>query len=106
MEGLSPERMRRFFLKTEHGYQVAKRIREMCVFARHDLTKDPPFARMDMISCRNVLIYLTPILQRKVLDFIHYALKPKGLFDPGQIRKPQRGRESVFAGVPQDQYLF
>jgi two-component system CheB/CheR fusion protein len=78
VEGVSPERLRRFFVKMEGGYQVAKAIREMCIFARHDLTRDPPFARMDLISCRNVLIYLTPGLQRKVLSFLHYALKPNG----------------------------
>ena len=65
MEGVSPERLRRFFVKIDRGYQVAKRIREMCVFARHDLTRDPPFAQMHIISCQNVLIYLTPVLQRK-----------------------------------------
>ena len=78
VEGLSAERLRRFFVKMEGGYQVSKAIREMCVFARHDLTHDPPFSRMDLISCRNVLIYLTPALQRRVLGFFHYALKPSG----------------------------
>ncbi|HXW13382.1 MAG TPA: chemotaxis protein CheB [Terriglobia bacterium] len=88
MEGVSPERLRRYFVKTERGYQVAKRIREMCIFARHDLTKDPPFARMDMISCQNVLIYLTQVLQRRVLNFIHYALKPAGLLILGKSESP------------------
>lgn len=82
--GLSSERLKRFFVKTEGGYQVVKPIREMCVFARHDLTKDPPFSRMDLISCRNVLIYLQPTLQRKVLDFLHYALKPSGFLILGK----------------------
>ncbi|MEJ2008408.1 MAG: PAS domain S-box protein, partial [Acidobacteriota bacterium] len=66
------------------GDQVIKPIREMCVFARHNLTQDPPFSRMDLISCRNVLIYLQPILQRKVLDFLHYALKPTGFLILGK----------------------
>jgi two-component system, chemotaxis family, CheB/CheR fusion protein len=83
-EGMSPERLRRFFVKAEGGHQVAKPIREMCVFARHDLTRDPPFSRMDLISCRNVLIYLTPVLQKKVLEFFHYALKPGGFLVLGK----------------------
>ena len=88
MEGVSGERLRRFFVKIGRGYQVARRVREMCVFARHDLTRDPPFARMDMISCRNVLIYLTPVLQKKVLEFIHYALQPTGFLILGKPESP------------------
>lgn len=83
-EAVSPERLRRYFVKMEGGYQVAKSIRETCVFARHDLIKDPPFSRMDLISCRNVLIYLTPVLQKKVLEFFHYALRPTGFLILGK----------------------
>ena len=54
---VSAERLRRFFVKTEKGYQVAKRVRDLCIFARQNLCHDPPFSRMDLISCRNVLIY-------------------------------------------------
>ncbi len=75
---VSPERLRRFFGKADGHYQVSKTIREMCVFARHDLTTDPPFSRMDLISCRNVLIYLEPRLQDRVLTTLHYALNPSG----------------------------
>lgn len=82
--GLSAKRLNRFFVKMGGGYQVSKSIRDLCVFARHDLTKDPPFSRMDLISCRNVLIYLEPRLQRKVLYFIHYALKPNGILILGK----------------------
>ncbi len=81
---LSAERLRRFFVKREGGHQVVKPIREMCVFARHDLTRDPPFSRMDLISCRNVLIYLAPAMQKKVLGFFHYALKPAGFLILGK----------------------
>lgn len=84
VEAVSAGHLRRFFLKVESGYQVAKSIREMCVFARHDLTRDPPFSRMDLISCRNVLIYLTPVLQRRVLGFFHYALKATGFLILGK----------------------
>ncbi|MEO8853282.1 MAG: chemotaxis protein CheB, partial [Ginsengibacter sp.] len=65
MEGLSEGRIRDFFTKTNGNYQVKKIIRDMCVFARHNFLKDPPFAKLDMISCRNVLIYLEPFLQKK-----------------------------------------
>jgi two-component system CheB/CheR fusion protein len=75
---VSPERLRRFFVKTTRGYQVNKAIRDACVFARQDLVKDPPFSRLDLISCRNLLIYMGPVLQRKVLPIFHYALKPTG----------------------------
>jgi two-component system CheB/CheR fusion protein len=77
-EDVSPERLRRFFVESDHGYQVSKAIRDMCVFARQNLIKDPPFSKMDIISCRNVLIYMKPVLQRKVLSIFHYALKPAG----------------------------
>src|SRR6266513_416521 len=75
---LSREQLRRFFTKIEGGYQIIKEVRELCVFARHDVTRDPPFSRMDLISCRNLLIYFTTPLQRKVLGYFHYALKPTG----------------------------
>ncbi|MBI2821207.1 MAG: PAS domain-containing protein [Acidobacteria bacterium] len=75
---VSRERLERFFVKTKNGYTVSKRIREMCVFAKQDLIKDPPFSRLDLISCRNVLIYLGSPLQRKALSIFYYALKPGG----------------------------
>ncbi|MCL4501902.1 MAG: PAS domain-containing protein, partial [Deltaproteobacteria bacterium] len=73
---VSPERLRRFFVKAPGGYQVSKNIRAMCVFARQNLIKDPPFSRLDLISCRNVLIYFGPVLQKKVIPIFHFALKP------------------------------
>jgi two-component system, chemotaxis family, CheB/CheR fusion protein len=73
---LSEVRLRRFFHRTEGGYQISKTIRDMCVFARQNVFSDPPFSRMDLISCRNVLIYLSPVLQKKVIPILHYALKP------------------------------
>jgi two-component system CheB/CheR fusion protein len=75
---VSPRRLAQFFTKTERGYQIAKIVREVCVFARHNVAQDPPFSRMDLISCCNVLIYLGAVLQRKVLSILHYALKPTG----------------------------
>ena len=73
---ISPERLQQFFTKSDGGYQVTKVLRDMCVFARQDLTRDPPFSRLDLICCRNVLIYMDSPLQRKLLSMFHYALKP------------------------------
>ena len=75
---VSEERLRRYFIKVDRGYQVSKRIRDLCVFARQNLASDPPFSHMDFVSCRNVLIYLTSPLQRQVLNTFHYALDPTG----------------------------
>jgi two-component system, chemotaxis family, CheB/CheR fusion protein len=75
---VSKERLRRFFSKVEPGYQVNKQIRDLCVFARQNVLRDPPFSRLDLISCRNVLIYFESVAQRKLIPFFHYALKPRG----------------------------
>jgi len=77
-EDVSPERLRRFFVEEEGGYRVIKSLRESVVFARQNMISDPPFSRMDLISCRNLLIYLEPSLQQKAMPTFHYALKPDG----------------------------
>lgn len=73
-----PERLERFFVRQDHGYRVSKDIREMCIFSTHNLIKDPPFSRLDLIVCRNVLIYLEADLQRYVNGLFHYALHRGG----------------------------
>jgi two-component system CheB/CheR fusion protein len=78
ISGVSPARLERFFVKRNRIYQVSQAIRDLCVFARQDVTRDPPFSKMDLISCCNVLIYLGPVLQKKALSTFHYALKPNG----------------------------
>ncbi|MBD1915245.1 MULTISPECIES: chemotaxis protein CheB [Cyanophyceae] len=75
---VSPERLQRFFVPTDGGYQVNKVVRELCIFACQNLSADPPFSRLDLISCRNVLIYFGAALQNKVLPMFHYGLKPDG----------------------------
>ncbi|WP_221066071.1 CheR family methyltransferase [Methylomagnum ishizawai] len=75
---VSPERLRRFFTKSDSGYQVSKPVRDLCIFARQNVFKDPPFSNLDLISCRNVLIYFGQELQKKVLPMFHYALNPNG----------------------------
>lgn len=75
---VSEVRLRRFFHKAPGGFRISKGIRDMCVFARQNVFSDPPFSRMDLISCRNVLIYLSPVLQKRVIPIFHYALKTGG----------------------------
>ncbi|HVQ41812.1 MAG TPA: CheR family methyltransferase, partial [Vicinamibacterales bacterium] len=75
---VSPERLRRFFTKDEHTYRIQKAVRELCVFARQNVTVDPPFSRVDLITCRNVLIYMSSPLQERLLPTFHFALSPGG----------------------------
>jgi two-component system, chemotaxis family, CheB/CheR fusion protein len=76
---VSPERLNRFFIQVEHGYQVAKPIRDMVIFAPQNLIMDPPFTKMDFVSCRNLLIYLSAELQKRLLPLFHYSLNPGGI---------------------------
>jgi two-component system CheB/CheR fusion protein len=76
---VSPERLERFFVKEDNHYRVRKEIRETVVFAIQNLIKDPPFTKLDLLSCRNLLIYLDSTLQRQLLPLFHYALNPGGL---------------------------
>ncbi|WP_338421991.1 CheR family methyltransferase [Nostoc flagelliforme] len=79
MVEVSPESRRRFFNALEGGgYQISKAVRELCVFARQDLGSDPPFSNLDLVSCRNVLIYLGETLQKRILPIFHYSLNPTG----------------------------
>jgi two-component system CheB/CheR fusion protein len=81
---VSSERLRLYFTRIDGGYRVSKMIRDVCVFARQDLTKDPPFSHLDLIMCRNVLIYMDTVLQKKLLSVFHYALNPGGFLMLGQ----------------------
>ena len=118
LENVSDERLLQFFTKIDGTYQVKKIIRDMCVFASHNFLKDPPFARIDLISCRNVLIYMEPFLQKKAFSIFHYALNEKGvlllgksettgasseLFEPfGKKDKLYTKKEAIssFQGIP------
>jgi len=75
---VSSERLRRFFVKVAGGYQISKNLRDMCVFARQNLIQDPPFSKLDLISCRNVLIYLQSALQKRLIPMFHVSLNPAG----------------------------
>lgn len=106
---VSPERLRRFFVKVNGTYQISRSIRDICVFARQDFTRDPPFSRLDLISCRNVLIYLGPVLQMRAMRFFHYGLKPTGFLVLGHSESigaatdlfaPIEGKEKIFSKKP------
>jgi two-component system CheB/CheR fusion protein len=71
VKGVNKVRLKRFFTQVEGGYRIKKEIREMCLFSRHDVTIDPPFAKLDLVSCRNVLIYFSSILQKRVIPLFH-----------------------------------
>ena len=78
LQNVSTAHLDRYFVRTDGLYQVNKSVREACIFATHDLLKDPPFSRMDIITCQNVLIYIEPNPQRKILQAFHYSLNPSG----------------------------
>ncbi|GCE11607.1 chemotaxis protein CheB [Tengunoibacter tsumagoiensis] len=108
LQDVSSERLQRFFLPLDRSgerYQVNASIREQCVFARHNLAYDPPFSRLDLLSCRNVLIYLMPSAQEKVLQTLHYALKPHGFLVLGASESvgPDSG---LFTRVEPHQKIF
>jgi two-component system CheB/CheR fusion protein len=84
VQNISEDRLSRYFKKSDGEYHICKPIRDMVVFAVHNFLKDPPFAKMDLISCRNVLIYLDAFLQKKALSTFHYALNESGVLVLGK----------------------
>ena len=78
-DDVNAARLERFFSKVDSTYRVKKGVREMLVFAPHDIIKDPPFTKLDLICCRNLLIYMDSVLQKKLLPLFHYSLKPQGI---------------------------
>jgi len=103
---VSEVRLRRFFHKVTGGYQISKSIRDMCVFARQNVFSDPPFSRMDLISCRNVLIYLSPVLQKKVIPIFHYALKPNGFLLVGSTEGLLGAGADIFTLVERKSKIY
>ena len=104
-QDVSPERLQRFFTEVDGGYQVIKAIRDMCVFARHDVTRDPPFSRMDLISCRNMLIYLEPRMQQRVMAIFHYALLTSGFLLLGASETASASQD-LFAPVDKKHRIY
>jgi two-component system CheB/CheR fusion protein len=78
MVGVSEEQRRRYFTKVEAGFRISKSVRDLCVFVRHDLARDPPFSRLDLMSCRNVLIYFDQPLQKRLIPTFHHSLNEPG----------------------------
>ncbi len=105
LDGLSADRLQQYFTKLDGSYTVNKSIREMCVFADHNLLKDPPFSRMDLISCRNVLIYLEPVLQTKAIQTFHYSLNPKGYLMLGKSEALGSSAE-LFSAVNSQEKIY
>jgi two-component system, chemotaxis family, CheB/CheR fusion protein len=97
VDEVSPERLQRHFTNQDGHYQVSKAVRDLCVFARHDLTRDPPFSRLDLVSCRNLLIYLDQSLQQQIIPVFHYSLNPDGFLILGLSETI--GRSSQFFRV-------
>ena len=104
-QDISPERLRRFFVEEEGGYRVTKALREQVVFARQNVMSDPPFSRMDLVTCRNLLIYLEPELQKKIFPAFHYALKPGGFLFLGASESIGQFTE-LFAPADKKQKIF
>ncbi|MEJ6487489.1 CheR family methyltransferase [Nostoc punctiforme UO1] len=99
MEGVSPERKSRFFVpQAEGGYQISSTIREFCVFAHHNLCDDPPFSNLDLISCRNLLIYLSDSLQERIMALFHYSLNLTGCLVLGTAESV-KAASNLFAPV-------
>lgn len=88
MSEVTPGRLQRFFIKQDDGYHVLPELRKMIVFARHNIIKDAPFTRLDMVTCRNLLIYLQPLVQKKVLSLFHFGLKTGGVLFLGPSESP------------------
>ena len=102
---VSHQRRRRYFVRAQNGYQISKSIRELCIFAKQNIAKDPPFSGLDLISCRNLLIYLGPTLQKRVMPVFHYAPKPKGFLVLGGSESIT-GFENLFAAVDEKRRIF
>jgi two-component system CheB/CheR fusion protein len=103
---VAPDLLERYFARTEAGgYQISKAVRDLCVFARHDVTRDPPFPSLDLVSCRNVLIYLSAGLQRAVIPSLHYGLRPEGYLVLGRSESIG-GFADLFETVDKKQKIF
>ncbi|MCS6289073.1 MAG: PAS domain-containing protein [Nitrospira sp.] len=102
---MTPERLQRFFTKEDSSYRVKKEIRDMVVFATHNVLTDAPFTKLDLLSCRNLLIYLEAKAQQKLLPLFHYALKPDGILFLGSS-ETIGGYERLFAVIDRKWRLF
>ncbi len=102
---VSIERLSRFFTRVDSGYRITPAIRESCIFARHDLIRDPPFSQLDLVSCRNVLIYMGAAAQQRILPALHYSLKPDGILILGSA-ETVGARSDLFQEIEGGEKIF
>jgi two-component system CheB/CheR fusion protein len=102
---VSPERLQRFFVHEAGTYRLVKELRDMCIFSAHSVIRDPPFSRLDLISCRNLLIYLKPSLQGQIIPLFHYSLRPGGYLFLGLSENVSRYSE-LFVSLDKKNRLF
>lgn len=105
LDAVSPERRERFFTYQDGSYMVRKEVRDICVFSPHSVIRDPPFSRLDLISCRNLLIYFGPEVQNQVIPTFHYALRPEGYLFLGTSENISQFSE-LFTPLDKKQRLF
>lgn len=105
MTGVSPDRLSRFFLREGKTYRLTKEVRDMCIFSPHSVLRDPPFSRLDLISCRNLMIYLKADLQAQIIRIFHYALRADGLLFLGLSETTMRHGD-LFAPIDKQHRLY
>jgi two-component system, chemotaxis family, CheB/CheR fusion protein len=103
---VGPQRLRRFFHKSDGGYQISKAIRDLCIFSTQNIFSDPPFSRMDLVSCRNVMIYLGQSLQKRVIPIFHYALNPSGFLMIGNTEGLLGAGSELFEMADKKQKIY
>ncbi|MFZ0034735.1 MAG: chemotaxis protein CheB [Sedimentisphaerales bacterium] len=104
-DDFTPERLKRFFTKTDDSYKVSKLLREMCIFSKQNVFSDPSFSNVDLISCRNLIIYFQPVLQKEVFRKFHYALRPGGFLLLGNAESAG-GCSNLFKTLDRKQRIF
>jgi two-component system CheB/CheR fusion protein len=102
---VSPERLSRFFVKEADGYRVRRELREMVLFATHNIITDPPFSHLDLITCRNLLIYLNRWAQKRIMEVLHFALNPGGHLFLGTSESIE-GANDLFSSVDKEGHIF
>ena len=102
---VSPERLKRFFNREADHYSVKKELRELILFAPHNVLRDPPFSRLDLIVCRNLLIYLNRDAQDRVLNIFHFAIKPEGFLFLGNSESAE-GQATLFAPIDKKKRIY
>jgi two-component system, chemotaxis family, CheB/CheR fusion protein len=102
---VSPDRLRRFFTKENDDYKIRRELREMILFANHNIIKDPPFSKLDMVTCRNMLIYLNQIAQTRAIQTIHFGLNPGGFLFIGSSESIDSSPE-LFVQVSKEHYVY